>query len=149
MLFRVPAPAAPASSHPAAAHSWSAHSGYTDAAPAEASTISVGLVILEQNGIDDGVGSWRRLDRGFKALLAAHIHSIREHDHCLAPRLLRHHFVRSQEDCVIEQGSCATVPGPTSRAGSRVAPSAVSAGTGASKLGRLQRLQCGSKLLVR
>ena len=53
-------------------------------------SIAIGFVILEQNGIDHGVGTLRRFDRRFQTFLAADVHSIREDDYRLSTLLLCH-----------------------------------------------------------
>ena len=120
MFLRDSAPASPSrSTHPAAAHAWPAHSRDTDAGPAKPSAISVGFVILEQDGIDDGVGALGRLDCCLKTFFAAHVHAVREDDDRLAAGLLLHHFVGCQEDCVIEKRSAAMTAGTASLSRSR------------------------------
>ncbi len=75
---------------------------------AKSTSVSVRLLIGEEDGIDERVGALGRLNRGGQGLLAACVHSIREDDERFAALLLRHQFVRRQVDSIIEES--ATTP---------------------------------------
>src|SRR5438876_4343726 len=103
MLLREPGPASSASTHTRSPHTRSPHARNADAGPAKAPAMPIGLVILEQNGIDHGIGTLSRLDRLIQTFFTACIDAVGEHDQSFAALLLLHQIVRSQIDGIIER----------------------------------------------
>src|SRR5882757_1795579 len=101
MLLGELAPAASAT-HSTASHARPAHPRDANSGAAKTFAVAVSVVILEQDGVDDGVGTLRGFDCLLQTFLATCVDAIGEHDHSFATLLLLHEFVRSQVNGVIQ-----------------------------------------------
>jgi len=96
VLLRIPTPAA-AAAHPAS----SAHAETAGAAAI------VFVLVGEQDGIDDGVGTLRSGNGFGQGFLAAVVDAVRKYDERFAALLLAHQFIRREENRIVEERSAA------------------------------------------
>src|ERR1035438_100370 len=89
-----------AAAHAAAATHAAAHSAHVDAVV----PVSIGFLVGEQDGVNQRVGTLRRLDRSGQRHFASGIHTIGEDDNRFTALLLLHQLVRGKEDGVVERG---------------------------------------------
>src|ERR1035441_9834223 len=93
-----------AATHAAGATHAAAHSAHVTA---EAASVAIGILVGEQDGVNQRVRALRRLDGSGQRQSASSVHAVGENDERLTALLLLHQFVRGKEDGVVERGASA------------------------------------------